>query len=73
MNTVPPPNTPQDVFDPNFDRYYKPMEVLTKKKVELTAPKNYIPPKKEDIYPPKGGKGKSQFDLWKEQQSKQQQ
>jgi hypothetical protein len=53
MNTVPPPNTPQDVFDPNFDRYYKPMEVLTKKKVELTAPKGYTPVKKEDIYPPK--------------------
>jgi hypothetical protein len=53
MNTVPPPNTPQDVFDPNFERYYRPMYVLTRKKVELTAPKGYVPPKKEDIYPPK--------------------
>ena len=29
------------------------MKVLTDKKVELTAPKGYVPPKKEDIYPPK--------------------
>jgi len=53
LNTVPPPNTPQESFDPNFDQYYKPMDVLTKKKVELSAPKNYVPPKKEDFYPPK--------------------
>ena len=56
LNTVPPPNTPQDSFDGNFDRYYRPMKVLTDKKVELTAPKGYVPPKKEDIYPPKPAK-----------------
>ena len=32
------------------------MKVLTDKKVELTAPKGYVPPKKEDIYPPKPAK-----------------
>lgn len=53
LNTVPPPNTPQESFDSNFNRYYKPMEVLTNKKVELSAPKGYVPPKKEDFYPPK--------------------
>ena len=53
LNTVPPPNTPQDVFDPSFNQYYKPMEFLTKGKVELTKPKGYVAPTKEDIYPTK--------------------
>ena len=53
LNTIPPPNTPQESFKENFNRYYTPMKVLTDKKVELTAPKGYTPPKKEDLYPSK--------------------
>jgi hypothetical protein len=56
LNTVPPPNTPQESFDSAFQNYYKPMDVLTHKKVELSAPKGYVPPKKEDFYPPKTAK-----------------
>jgi hypothetical protein len=56
LNTVPPPNTPEDAFGPAFQNYYKPMDVLTRKKVELSAPKGYVPPKKEDLYPPKSTK-----------------
>jgi hypothetical protein len=56
LNTVPPPNTPQSAFEPAFQNYYRPMDVLTKKKVELSAPKGYVPPKKEDFYPPKPAK-----------------
>jgi len=53
LNTVPPPNTPQDVFDDNFAQYYTPMKRLTEGKSKLTAPKGYVPPSKDEFYPPK--------------------
>jgi hypothetical protein len=52
LNTIPPPNTPEESFDRAFNNYYKPMEILTKGKVELIKPKNYVAPKKSDFYPP---------------------
>jgi hypothetical protein len=53
LNTVPPPNTPESSFDSNFAQYYNPMKRLTEGKVKLTAPKGYVPPSREELYPPK--------------------
>jgi hypothetical protein len=53
LNTVPQPNTPQDSFDNTFSQYYNPMKRLTEGKVKLTAPKGYVPPTKDELYPPK--------------------
>jgi len=53
LNTVPPPNTPERAFDNSWNQYYKPMARLTNGKIKLTAPKGYVPPTKEEIYPSK--------------------
>ena len=50
LQTVPMPNTPQGSFDSAFDQYYKPMETLTKSKIKLTSPKDYVAPSKSDFY-----------------------
>ena len=51
INTVPPPNTPQSAWSNAYSQYYKPMEKLTKSKVDMTAPKGYTAPAYEEIYP----------------------
>ena len=53
LQTVPPPNTPERAFDNSWNQYYNPMARLTNGKVKLTAPKGYVPPTKEEIYPSK--------------------
>jgi hypothetical protein len=53
LNTVPPPNTPESAFDSSFAQYYTPMKRLTEGKVKMTAPKGYVPPTKDELYPPK--------------------
>ncbi|MGA2160431.1 MAG: hypothetical protein ABSG90_14615, partial [Dehalococcoidia bacterium] len=53
LQTVPPPNTPEKVFNNSWKQYYNPMARLTNGKVKLTAPKGYVPPTKEEIYPSK--------------------